>query len=250
MDAPALKLKLSGHASVPIYQQIKNAITEKIKSGEWRPGDKIPPENQLAAELGASRMTINRPLRELTADGLLKRVHGLGTFVAEPPRQASLIELRSIAEEIKSQGKRHRAEVLSLKTVRAEGEMIERMMVAKGDSLFHLVVVHYQDGVPIQLEFRLVNPQKAPGFIEVDFTATTTTEYLINQIRPDELEHVVQAMMPDDFTAAHLLIPLTEPCLRLMRRTWEKGTVVTAADMIYPSTRYDLGARYPTPKHA
>lgn len=237
-------MTLSGDSSIPIYQQVKIAITDKIKRGIWPPGHMIPSENQLAAELGASRMTINRPLRELTAEGLLKRVHGLGTFVAEPPRQASLIELRSIADEIKMQGKVHRAEVLELSAIEAGDAIAEHMGMMFGAQLFHVVVVHYQNEVPIQLELRWVNPAKVPAFLDVDFTAITPTNYLISQIRPDELEHVVQAVMPDDFAKTHLAIPGTEPCLKLKRRTWEQGVVVTAADMIYPSSRYDLGARY------
>ncbi len=59
----------------------------------------------------------------------------------------------------------------------------------------------------------------------ISFTRITPTDYLISQVRPDELEHVVQAVMPDDFIAAHLAIPMTEPCLKLKRRTWKKGVV-------------------------
>jgi len=244
MRAKVQFMQLSGDASLPLYQQIKNAITAKIHNGGWQPGQKIPSENQLAADLGVSRMTINRPLRELTGEGLLKRVHGLGTFVAEPPRHASLIELKSIAEEIAVQGKAHRAQVLSLKKVKAKRELAKRMEVSIGDQLFHIVVVHFQDDVPIQLESRYVNPKIVPEFLTIDFTTTTPTDYLISQIRPDELEHIVQAIMPDDFIAEQLRIPLTEPCLRLNRRTWVKDTIVTDADLIYPSSRYDLGARY------
>ena len=244
MSTNALKMELSGDNSIPIYQQVKNAISAKINSGEWPPGHMIPSENQLAADLGASRMTINRPLRELTAEGLLKRVHGLGTFVAEPPRQASLIELRSIADEIRAQGKAHRAEVLTLTEVAAEPEVAQHMGVKKGANLFYIVVVHYQDEVPIQLESRWVNPDKVPAFMSVDFTATTPTDYLISQVRPSELEHKVQAVMPDEQTASHLSIDSNEPCLLLKRRTWDKGDVVTTVDMTYPSSRYDLGARY------
>ncbi|MFT7534021.1 MAG: GntR family histidine utilization transcriptional repressor, partial [Gammaproteobacteria bacterium] len=204
----------------------------------------IPSENQLVAELGASRMTINRSLRELTIEGLLKRVHGLGTFVAEPPRQASLIELRSIAEEIKAQNKVHRAEVLSLCTQTADKYLATCMGVKSGDQLYHICVVHYQDEVPIQLEIRWVNPDQVPDFLEVDFTSTTPTDFLIGRLRPDNVEHVVQAILPTDFAAAHLAIPSSEPCLRLNRRTWIDGNIITAVELIYPSSRYDLGAVY------
>ena len=247
MSATPELTMLSGDASLPLYQQIKNAITEKIHSGEWRPGERVPSENQLAADLGASRMTINRPLRELTNEGLLLRVPGLGTFVAEPPRHASLLELKPIAEEIAAQGKKHHAQVLSLAQIKTKQTLAERMGVQVGDSLFHIVVVHYRDKVPIQLETRHVNPALVPDFMGVDFTTTTPSEYLMGLIRPDELEHIVQAMMPDKYISERLLIPMSEPCLRLKRRTWKDNIVVTAADLIYPSSLYDLGARYRTP---
>ena len=250
MNANPLKMNLSGDRSVPMYQQIKNAIVEKIHSGDWQPGQLIPSENQLAEALGASRMTINRPLRELANEGLLRRVHGLGTFVSEPPRQASLIKLQSIAEEIKSQGKSHRAHVLTLNKVKAKTLLAERMDVQKNTTLFHIVVVHYQDEVPIQIESRYVNPAVVPEFMQVDFNHTTPADYLISTIRPDEMEHIVQAVMPDDFVCRHLAIAATEPCLSLQRRTWINGQIVTSAELVYPSSRYELGARYSPKNHS
>ena len=250
MSPKLAKMILSGDTTVPMYQQIKNAITEKIRGGEWQPGQMIPSENQLAEDLGASRMTINRPLRELTTEGLLRRVHGLGTFVAEPRRQAQLIELRSIADEIRQHGKTHRSEVLSLKKVKAGKEISQRMEVKPGTALFRIIVIHYQDDVPIQLESRHVNPDLVPGFLQVDFTSITPTDYLISQIRPEELEHIVQAIVPDDFLARRLSIPLGEPCLKLSRRTWKDGRIVTSVELVYPGSRYELGARYlPSKSH-
>jgi len=244
MSEKKLQLDLIGDQSIPMYQQIKNAITQKISNSEWLPGQLIPSENQLAEDLGISRMTINRPLRELTAEGLLRRVHGLGTFVAEPPRRAHLIELVSIAEEIQALGKTHRAKVLRHEEVLAEPEIAEKMQLAKNAKLYKIEIVHYQDELPIQLELRYVNPILVPGFINIDFNSCTTTEYLISQLRPEELEHVVQAIMPDKFISLQLDIPITEPCLKLSRRTWKNQHVVTVAELIYPSSRYELGDRF------
>lgn len=235
---------LIGDLSLPMYQRIKNTIQTKVTKGEWLPGVHVPSENQLAADLNVSRMTINRSFRELSAEGVLKRVHGLGTFVAEKPRQASLIELRSIAEEIKSQGKVHRAEILLLEEVSADSDVAERMKVAPGAMLFHIIVTHFQGELPIQLEDRYIDPVLVPDFMSVDFNQTTPTEYLISQIKPDELEHIVQAILPDERLAVRLAIPENEPCLRLKRRTWKDDNVVTSVYLDYPSSRYDLGARY------
>ena len=245
MSATALKKALSGESSsIPMYQRIKNAIVGKIQSGEWQPGKMIPSENQLAQTLGVSRMTINRPLRELANAGVLNRVHGLGTFVAETPRQASLIELKSLALEIEAQGKVHSAKVLSSKHSRASTEIAQHMNLEKGSKVFQIMLVHFQDDVPIQIENRYVNPAAVPDFMQVDFTKTTPTEFLISQIAPDELEHIVEAVMPDEFASKVLSIPFSEPCLKLKRRTWKRGLVVTSVEMLYPSSRYQLGSRY------
>ena len=244
MTQSSSELSLSRDRSIPAYQRLKDAIKLKVASGEWQPGQLIPSENKLSEDLGISRMTINRPLRELASEGVLRRVHGLGTFVAEPPRRAHLIELVSIAEEIAQQGKQHSARVLSLESVAADAALSERMQLPLKSSLYRIVIVHFQDEVPIQLEFRHVSASLVPNFINVDFTNTTTTEYLISQIRPEELEHVVQAIVPTEFIARHLDIPLNEPCLKLSRRTWINDEVVTAAELIYPSSRYELGDRY------
>lgn len=244
MSVALILADLQGNASLPMYQRIKMTIQHKIREGEWSPGTQIPSENQLAANLNVSRMTITRPFRELAAEGVLKKVHGLGTFVAEVPQHASLIELRSIATEIKAQGKNHRAEVLLLEELPATVCAAQRLGVPVGERLFHIVVIHFQDEVPIQVEDRYVFPALLPEFMQVDFTKITPTEYLVSKIKPDEMEHIVQAIMPDELLVARLLIPESEPCLRLKRRTWKGNTVVTSVYLTYPSSRYDLCARY------
>jgi GntR family histidine utilization transcriptional repressor len=83
-----------------------------------------------------------------------------------------------------------------------------------------------------------------PEFLSIDFSETTPTDYLISQVVPDRLEHIVQAILPDEFIVEHLAISRGEPCLKLQRRTWIDQQVVTAVDLIYPSSRYELGATY------
>ena len=231
-------------APEPIYQQIKNTIQHKIKLGDWKAGQKLPSENELVVALGVSRMTIHRALRELTQDGLINRVHGRGSFIADAPRHASLIELKDIAIEIAQRGKRHSSRVLSLSAEKASENVALQMQVAVDKPVFRLEAVHYQDDIPIQLEIRSVNPDLLPEFMQQDFSRATSTSYLLNQIQPDEMEHVVRAVVPDQQVKQTLMIESEEPCLQLSRRTWKNDQVVTYVTMTYPSSRYDLGARY------
>ena len=233
----------------PIYQQIKKTIQRRIESGDWIAGQKLPSENDLVVALEVSRMTINRALRELTQQGLIKRVHGLGSFVAEAPRHASLIELQDIALEIARDGKCHCARVLEFETVSAATDVAAQMELPPGSLVYYLRAVHLQDELPIQLESRYVNPTAMPGFIQQDFTRVTATAYLLQQFKPDEMEHRVRAVLPDPAECELLALRHGEPCLQLTRRTWRKGQVVTFVTLTYPGDRYELGARYATTEY-
>ena len=230
----------------PIYLQIKKTIQQKIDSGEWVVGQKLPSENDLVVALDVSRMTINRALRELTQQGMISRVHGIGSFVASRPRHASLIELEDIALEIEAHGKRHSSRVLNLQRIEASAELASKMEIDLASPLYYLHTVHYQDELPIQLETRYVNAALVPEFIDQDFTQTTSTSYLLQQFVPEEMEHIVRAVMPDSQTCKLLQIESNRPCLQLSRRTWKQGRVVTQVSLTYPGDRYDLSARYAT----
>ena len=246
---PAELQHLDRNIALPLYQQIKRNIRTRIRAGRWQPGTRLPSENELVNGLGVSRMTVHRALRELTQEGLLERVHGLGTFVAKPPRHASLITLQDIADEIRLAGFTYGCEVLELGTVTADAQRARLMEMEPGGRLFRLLAVHFQDRDPIQIEDRMVSPALVPEFIRQDFSRHSATQYLVGLIKPDEMEHVVQAVLPDRWTARTLNMDPAEPCLQLNRRTWKDGRVVTGVRLTYPGYRYALAARYQTDQY-
>jgi GntR family histidine utilization transcriptional repressor len=237
---------ISKSAPEPIYLQIKQIIQQRIESGEWPSGQKLPSENELVTALDVSRMTINRALRELTQQGLIRRVHGIGSFVAEAPRHMSLIELQDIALETAQHGRRHSSRILRQAEIAADAQVAAQLQLAAGSRVYHLRAVHYQDDEPIQLESRYVNPAEMPQFMQQDFTRTTATAYLLEQFKPDEMEHRVSAVMPDAEVRELLAMQAGQPCLQLTRRTWHRQQVVTYVTLTYPGDRYELGARYAT----
>ena len=230
----------------PLYQQIKGEIKTNIGLGKWRPGQKLPSENELVNLLKVSRMTVHRALRELSSEGVLNRVHGLGTFISEVPRHASLIQLKDIAREIRDQGQKHSSRVITHLKIKAASTIAAEMQQAENSEVYFLKAIHFQDEEPIQLEERYVNPLLVPDFMNIDFTAQTSTRYLMELFRPDEMEHRVKAIMPDSKTRNLLKMEELQPCLKLSRRTWKNNQVVTYVTMLYPGDRYDLTAKYLT----
>lgn len=235
---------MSDRRATPLYQQVKDYLAGRITSGEWSPGQRVPSENELVRDLGASRMTVNRAVRELTADGVLHRVQGRGTFVSDGKAQSEMMRLRNIAEEIESRGHDHRAEIHALERVVAEDSLAERMEIEPGTEIFHSVIVHHDNDVPVQLEDRYVNPAVAPDYLNVDFTVTTPNQYLMSVWPAREVENFVEAVKPDPAAQDLLKVPGEEPCLLVLRRTWSGPNVATVARLIHPGSRYRLAARF------
>lgn len=228
----------------PLYQRVKDAIIAHVLSGDWPKGSRVPSENELTRTLGISRMTANRALRELTGEGWLERRQGAGTFVAEAKPQSAVMEIRGIAEEIESRGHRHSAEVRLLRKERARRLEGGLLGIAKGDPIFHSLVLHRENGLPIQLEERYVNPLAAPDYLEQDYTATTAYDYLVAAAPVTKAEHTIMAVLPGVDDAALLEIPRDSPCLLVRRRTWSGSCAVTWARLLHPGKRYRIGSAF------
>ncbi|HXZ06830.1 MAG TPA: histidine utilization repressor [Paraburkholderia sp.] len=228
------------------FQQIKMLVRDKVRNGEWSVGERIPSEIDLATAFGVARMTVNRALRELTEEGELERVAGVGTFVAESKPQSNLLMIAHIRDEIRARGHDYACKVIT-QTREVPTLTIEHAFgLAINTPLFHLVCVHFENDRPIQLEDRYVNPAMAPDFLAQDFTIVLPSQYLYNNVSHEELEieHIVDASLPTPEQAALLGMHTDEPCLTLTRRTWTKGTAVTFAHFIHPGNRYRLGSRF------
>jgi GntR family histidine utilization transcriptional repressor len=233
------------HASLqPLYLQVKRHILDNIGSGKWETSARVPSENDIVKSFGVSRMTANRALRELRDEGVLVRVAGVGSFVADQHAHAHPLEIRSIAEEIRRRGHAHRAEVVSLERIRAVADLAEDFGVAARSELYCSVIVHFENDRPIQLEDRYVLPKLAPDYLKVDFNRTTPYDYLIKAAPLQEAEHLLRAVMPDERTRKLLTMKRDEPCLLMIRRTWTAGQIASVARLYYPGSRYELSGRF------
>jgi GntR family histidine utilization transcriptional repressor len=235
---------MSARHRIPLYQQVKDYISEHVASGTWAEGDRVPSENELVRTLGASRMTINRALRELTAEGILRRVQGLGTFVASEKTQSAILEIRNIADEIRERGHEHRSAPHRVSAEMADAHVAHLLELETGATIYHSIIVHFDNDVPVQLEDRYVNPAVAPDYLDLDFTRTTPNEYLMRSAPLLAVEHVIEATLPDRLTRRLLRMPKGEPCLLLHRRTWSGEHVAAYARLYHPGSRFRLSAGF------
>lgn len=230
--------------ATPRYQQLKEMIIQRIASGELQPQDRVPSENELVETMRVSRMTANRALRELDDEGYVKRVAGRGTFVADFRARSHVLEVQNIADEIAERGHRHSAVVLRASEQSARGDLAGALHVARGTPLFHLLLVHAENGVPVQVEDRHVLAEFAPDCLAQDFTQITPSAYLSGIAPVAEAEQLVRASQPSALQRKRLQMGATEPCLVILRRTWSQERPVTLARLYHPGSRFELSGKY------
>lgn len=228
----------------PAYGQVKDWVRGHIASGDWRPGDPVPSEAALMDRFGVSRMTAHRALRELATEGLVTRTQGSGTRVAQLHRISSQLVIRDIHEEVAERGHAHATRVLLVQEEKATAGLAASLGLRTGARVFHSVLVHAENGVPIQHEDRYVNPLAAPDYLSTDFTQVSPTSHLIRHAPLTEAGYTIEACLPTAQEAKALGIRATEPCLVMVRRTVSGAHVASVARLLYPGSRYSFSGNF------
>ena len=226
------------------YARVKQFLKRELAQGRWPPGSLMPSEADLVAKFGVSRMTVNRALRELQNEGLVSRAQGVGTFAAPLHRVSSTLTIRDLHEEIVSRGHAHRADVHLAREEPAGEALAERLGVPAGSPVFHTLIVHHENDVPLQCEDRYVNPACAPGYLGVDFSRTTPTHYLLDVAPLWEAQYAIEASAPTAREARLLGIRRHAACLVVVRRTMSKGVPITLARLVHPGNRYQIDGAF------
>lgn len=227
-------------AGAPPYARVKQFLKDGLARGRWPPGALMPSEAELVAQFGVSRMTVNRAIRELQAEGLVERAQGVGTFAAPLHRVASTLTIRDLHEEIESRGQHHSAEVQLARAETAPTALAERLGLTPGARVFHTLILHRCNGVPLQYEDRYVNPACAPDYLAVDFTHTTPTHYLLEVAPLWQAQYSIEAGAASVDEARLLGIAERDPVLVVVRRTESRGVPITIARLVHPGSRYSI----------
>ena len=143
----------------PRYFQVKLALQKLI--GELESGASLPPERELAEQLGTSRTTLRKALAELAGEGVLRRTQGSGNFVA-PPKVVHVRQLTSLTDDLKAEGMQASSRVLALERVRADKAVAERLEISPGEKIHRLSRLRIVNGEPLAIEVAHL-PGQLPG---------------------------------------------------------------------------------------
>lgn len=155
----------------PLYQQIKALITQSLQSGEWKPGELIPSEVELAGRYKVSQGTVRKAIDELAAEHLVVRRQGKGTFVASHNEARAHFRFLKLMPD---EGVPHQPghDYLEVKRIRAAAEVARLLDLKSGDAVVYIKRLMSFDGVPTILEELWL-----PGQLFKGLTAERLAEY-------------------------------------------------------------------------
>lgn len=136
---------------VPMYHQLKELVSEKIESGEWAPGHRLPTEAELSKEFGVSRITVRHAMQLLQNQGMLERKQGRGTFVAQPKVAHDLMSMYQDGLNVKQMGRLPQLELVSLERKKPPASVASRLNLPVSEEVYDLKRLLLGDGEPLML---------------------------------------------------------------------------------------------------
>ena len=232
---------------VTLHERIRAEIEDRILTGAWKPGHRIPYEHELTAQFGCARMTVNKAIASLVDAGLIVRRRRVGSFVAQPRIHSAVLDIPDIQGEVTARGAAYGLKLLSRRRRKPARNQPGELKLAGGGDLLAVRCLHLADGQPFALEDRQISLAAVPEAESADFAVSPPGTWLLDHVPWTEAEHRIAAVNADAETARLLAIAEGTACLSLERRTWRGDRHITHVNQVFPGESYDLIARF-TPR--
>ncbi|MFC3093471.1 UTRA domain-containing protein [Alteromonas sediminis] len=224
------------------YQKIRQWLEDGINKGIWRDQSPLPPETEIAAQFGTSRMTARRAIMELVAEDRLQRLAGVGTFVKTKKAASSLLKIKNIADEVKDRGNQYANQLLLLEDTAAPAKAAAGLEIKLNTPIYHSQILHFENQQPIQLESRYINKTLVPDYVEQAFNSEFTPASFLQKHYPlTKVLFYVEARIGNDFESDQLALGEDNAVLVILRKTWSKEGLISYTELVHPGHAYQLG---------
>lgn len=215
------------------WQSVQDEVLRRIHAREWKPGELIPNEADLAAEFGCARSTVNRALQALAASGLLDRRRKAGTRVAAEPVAKATLDISVLRHEVEERGQTYGYQLAS-RFERVPPIAVSAVMgTAATTPLLHVRALHLADGVPYALEDRWINANVVPQALAEGFEDVSANEWLLQNAPYTHGDIAFSAVSAADDAAEALACPHDAALFAIDRTTWDGADSVTKVRLLF-----------------
>jgi len=230
---------------VPLYYQLENLLRERIISGEFKPGQKIPTEMELIKQYGVSRMTVRQALQTLTNEGLIERKQGRGTIVAKRKTKyrkfSNVVHLSGSLDELIKMGMETSVKVLEMNKVVADKYEADFLQIKPGTKVYRLKRLRICEGEPFGLIVNYLPEEIGSALTISELSSGAILSIIENKLgyRLERATQEIRAELADAYVAKVLEIPVGTALLSIERVVYtDKDKPVEYVHSLYRSDLY------------
>ncbi|MFT4416967.1 GntR family transcriptional regulator [Fredinandcohnia humi] len=160
-------MQIDKNLHVPLFRQVEQILEEKIVTGLWEIGAKLPTEQELSDLFDVSTITVKRAIIELVNKGLVYRQRGKGTFVSGSSKEQDINTLISLTND-ESDGEEHPHELLHFEIGNSDPEIAKKLRLQTDENIISLKRVKIENGEPMALEYTYLPYAKCPTLTSAD----------------------------------------------------------------------------------
>lgn len=234
---------LDRQSVVPLYYQIRQHLLEQIRSGGLKPGEPVPSEQMISAQMGVSRMTARQAVKSLCDLGVIYSQRGKGTFVSGNKLEKSFRQVLSFSEEMAARGSRPSSKVLLFEVNRADASVADALGLSPGEEIVSLRRLRLADAIPMGIEWSRIPLRFCPDLPD-KFDPKNSLYQILKQrygIRVLVTDEVAEAGLAGSEESRLLQIPKRSPVLLFSRISYtENQKPVEYVKSVYRGDRYKI----------
>ncbi|MBL4626453.1 MAG: UTRA domain-containing protein [Roseicyclus sp.] len=215
------------------WQSVQDEVLRRIHAREWKPGDLIPNEVDLALEFGCARSTVNRALRSLAESGLLDRRRKAGTRVTAQPVAKATLDIAVIRHEVEERGRKYGYQRIDCGLKIPPLAISGAMQTDADNPLLHVRALHLADDAPYALEDRWINTGVVPDALDEAFQTVSANEWLLKHAPYTHGDIAFSATAALAEEASILSCPKQSALFVIDRLTWDNTQAVTKVRLLF-----------------
>ncbi len=215
------------------WKKIQNVVLEKILKKEWKPGDLIPNEVDLALELGCARTTVNRALRAIADAGFVERKRKAGTRIRKIPITKATFQIPIIRQEIEKQSKKYAFKIIKNNICYPNEKIKNKLNIDSNKKIMYLELIHFSNNLPYLYEKRWINLVAIPNVEFEDFDKINPNEWLIRNVLFTKGNFSFYSSKANKKISSILCSNLGDPIFTIKRTTWNDKNAITFVKLFY-----------------
>ena len=214
-------MQVNKQSSTPIKIQAKKELQKLILSGDLQPGEKLPSERNLQADLDISRTTLRAVLDELQREGMIYSHPGKGRYIAKTVLDQQLTHLTGFSQDMLKKGIEPSAKVILQEVESASPHLAYQLQITLGSNIFKLKRLRFAEKNPVAIEETHITLSLCPDIVNVDFEQASLYEFLTTQgLQPASAQQIMTAELATIEEADLLNISYPGSIMRMNRTTF------------------------------